>query len=196
MYEVLPEILRSDSLADGHDALVSAWHVTEGKRRCMHAAPDRSRCCCIAYWHPLDPGLLLHVGRLMHTHHDNFLRFSRYQDPFKRASSVRTRSLHLLQDLQKPPFCIAGAVGMALVALSVAHSDDGRFEKFTMPQPTWYTEAPLEASNSRSLQAATASCVIRITGTGALRDCLRNITWLRDLSCNSRTRACTMLCAA
>jgi hypothetical protein len=106
------------------------------------------------------------------SHYDNFLR-SRYQDPFKRASPVRTRSLYLLQHLQKPPFCNAGAVSMALVALSVAHSDDGHFEKFTMPQPTWYTEAPLEASNSRSLQAATASCVIRITGTGApqrLRD--------------------------
>lgn len=58
---------------------------------------------------------------------------------------------------------------MALVALSVAHADDGHVEKFTMPQPAWYTEAPLEASNGRSLQAATASCVIKITGTGALR---------------------------
>lgn len=55
---------------------------------------------------------------------------------------------------------------MALVALSVVHADDEHYEKFTMPQPTWYTDAPLEASSGRAL-LATASCVIRITGTGA-----------------------------
>jgi hypothetical protein len=104
-------------------------------------------------------------------HHDNFSGcFISNQGPITaRDSRARTHSQGLFQHLHEKPFCNAGAVGMALVALSVAHSDDVHFEKFTMPQPTWYAEAPLEASNGRSLQAATASCVIKINGTGALR---------------------------